>query len=934
MPRLVILVACALLFCSLSPSASYGQATFYVSFQFGNDTTGDGSLSSPLQTAKAVLDHYETASGGSLEVVYLRGTHRLRSGATLSLFGDSAVTARAFAEAEDGALPEEFVSSEEEGVTLLCEENGFAVFSFAAVTQMTLRQLNLVNCDTGVSVSQLDVYGSSSLHLSVRNCSFVGGTEAIRLSPGIQLDVEGCSFERLSGIAISALFRSSVNIVRSSFEKCLAGALRLYAQPLYDSALEISDCRFVANVNTIVARLLSSGSRISNCYFERNYAARGGALYLQESNHLSIGNSVFYRNSAQTGGAIYTTRSAISLNNCQFLNNGAAESAGVAYLGGGARFDDSVFKFNFARRSGGGVIRAFSAGDFDAASVEFVNCEISCNKASAGGVVESSGAAVTFTSCNITQNQAIFNEDTDTTLFSAAHGGVVISSSPISSNFFGTVRFMSCTVAFNSAIGGDGGVVWMDGYKSTWPEAAPDLLMEDSAFIANSAQGGAGGVASTRASVVIVRRTELRDNEATEGGFWHCWNDRAGPLVIEDSPLSAQGTNVFSCESSVFCNSSNLAAMCDCDQPYDSCNTCGGSSNACPFPTLPEGVENDPQPQQCTLQSETPSRSNVTLGDAKLKLFENPEFELFSGVNSTLGSDEDVPKFKLRYRKFEEFEFGEFIAETDLDNLEKVYTVSEALQAEEYNVNYTSLFSNGLIFQASNWLYSKATNLSFGSENFQVPSNSLKFTLDVNYPFFGDLVWNSINRELKIWFAVEVVNHPNAILSANVTKTSMINGTETVSEIVFTSESKRAKAQLVASFISTGLIDGNFGNVIVAYEGDFQFSVSTAYCPANFVFDPNFSTLLDVYDDPDEGDGEEDGVQEDGYTNDDGDEDRKEEKNDDLNFGLVIGVPAAVLVALLAFGVGAAVSFHIAKKKKRAKRVVISRTQQVMNQGA
>ncbi|KAL6065923.1 hypothetical protein QOT17_009897 [Balamuthia mandrillaris] len=125
----------------------------------------------------------------------------------------------------------------------------------------------------------------------------------------------------------------------------------------------------------------------------------------------------------------------------------------------------------------------------------------------------------------------------------------------------------------------------------------------------------------------------------------------------------------------------------------------------------------------------------------------------------------------------------------------------------------------------------------------------------------GHFLHNFRLPQLWIRFAVEVVNHPDAVLSANITKTHVENGSESIRKITFTSgepiimssssdKSARAKAVLTASFISTGLIDGRrFSNVTVAYEGDFRFSVTTGYCPVNFVFDPNFSTLINVFED-------------------------------------------------------------------------------------
>ncbi|KAL6048694.1 hypothetical protein QOT17_020910 [Balamuthia mandrillaris] len=339
-----------------------------------------------------------------------------------------------------------------------------------------------------------------SVRLIVANCSFVGGDSAISCAFLFffcfvrSLSAADCTFKHLS------VLRGPPSV---GSVKVMGGAVLVEADPLYKSRLSITNSRFVANVNTIIADPLT-GSGINGCYFERNYGLRGGVLYLQQTNFFGITSSYFYRNSPQAGGVLFTTRTSVLVRESQFIHNGAS-MGGVGFLGRAAVFKDCVFKFNFASDYGGGVVYVVSSGS-DAGS-RFESCEISCNKAPTGGVAASFDSLVSFTSCYIFHNQAtsaIQNNKNSNITTLPPNGGVVMSSHYPN---FGSVEFSSCTVAFNSANEGDGGVAWMDGYKPSFPEAAAVMEMQDSAFIGNSAGGASSWTQSTSSSIQTFQRS-------------------------------------------------------------------------------------------------------------------------------------------------------------------------------------------------------------------------------------------------------------------------------------------------------------------------------------------------------------------------------------------------------------------------------------------
>ncbi|KAL6047037.1 hypothetical protein QOT17_021880 [Balamuthia mandrillaris] len=137
-----------------------------------------------------------------------------------------------------------------------------------------------------------------------------------------------------------------------------------------------------------------------------------------------------------------------------------------------AVFKDCVFKFNFASDYGGGVLVQHDLKGGVATSLDLA--------------LYHSPTATLF----ITKLPLPFKTTNTPTSQRSPNGGVVVIFSTTSDYpNFGSVEFSSCTVAFNSANEGDGGVAWMDGYKPSFPEAAAVMEMQDSAFIGNSAGG-------------------------------------------------------------------------------------------------------------------------------------------------------------------------------------------------------------------------------------------------------------------------------------------------------------------------------------------------------------------------------------------------------------------------------------------------------------
>jgi len=174
---------------------------------------------------------------------------------------------------------------------------------------------------------------------------------------------------------------------------------------------------------------------VANCTFEKNDAARGGAIHASATD-TTLSNCTFYSNSANAGGAILIGDGAgIHAVDCKFTSNFARESGGAIALRptsktsisrswflfnrtegtGGAiagstqqrwgimlAMDDCEFRGNSAVTNGGGL---FFQGAF---STELTQCRFVENNSAqgAGAMASQGGATVSFENGTLVRNQS------------------------------------------------------------------------------------------------------------------------------------------------------------------------------------------------------------------------------------------------------------------------------------------------------------------------------------------------------------------------------------------------------------------------------------------------------------------------------------------------------------------------------------------------
>jgi predicted outer membrane repeat protein len=112
---------------------------------------------------------------------------------------------------------------------------------------------------------------------------------------------------------------------------------------------------------------------IDGCSFTGNHATMpqytktmklfGGAIFT--NGYSWVMNSAFTSNEAEFGGAINNDQG-ISIDNCSFTNNSAAESGGALFINGYTLLSDSMFLHNNAALNGGAIVVSEGLTDIEA----------------------------------------------------------------------------------------------------------------------------------------------------------------------------------------------------------------------------------------------------------------------------------------------------------------------------------------------------------------------------------------------------------------------------------------------------------------------------------------------------------------------------------------------------------------------------------------
>lgn len=143
---------------------------------------------------------------------------------------------------------------------------------------------------------------------------------------------------------------------------------------------------------------MSGLGTVTNCLFDANIASRGGAVYVNSNNTITIEDSTFTSNQAtDRGGAIYKGTN-LTINNCTFggtgVGNSAADGGAIYSSGWGSTMtiSNSAFTGNNGTNSGGAIYNIY-------ATAATTDSDFTNNSAStSGGAIYNAGTMGTSTS--------------------------------------------------------------------------------------------------------------------------------------------------------------------------------------------------------------------------------------------------------------------------------------------------------------------------------------------------------------------------------------------------------------------------------------------------------------------------------------------------------------------------------------------------------
>jgi len=362
MKKLVLLVIA-----TIATSAHAMAATIYVNdgtFSLGdwctaagNNTTGNGSTSSPYATLAFAL-----STAGVGDVVRIdQGTFSNENNVTVNV---ATVTIEGFNVA----------------TTVFQRTSGTLNFLNIAANGVIVKNITVQNYNSNTAALGKAITANNVSNVQIYNCAFIGnssggGEPAVYSSntgaSNVSVTVRKCSFRNNTGnygggISVTANTINASSAITATIDSCYFE--NNVKSSYYGGAIVIE--KGVASAPSAQApNVTISNSTIGNlCASGGNRAQRGGALYTDDNSIVTINNTCFSNNTAEDvagpdgGGAIWSGECTLTLNDCKFENNNAnvtvAKYGGAIYANGGFNLNTlninrCAFIGNTSNRGGG-----------------------------------------------------------------------------------------------------------------------------------------------------------------------------------------------------------------------------------------------------------------------------------------------------------------------------------------------------------------------------------------------------------------------------------------------------------------------------------------------------------------------------------------------------------------------------------------------------
>lgn len=297
----------------------------------------------------------------------------------------------------------------------------------------------------------------------------------------------------------------------------------------------------------------SSGLHITNCIFERNTAATGGAIFIsgEAETDLFISNSIFRNNrgSQSDGGAVYfNSYGNLSIEGSEFSSNSCGMYGGnggaVYFSYGELDITSTLFNDNSAVGTGGALYALRGESN-----LEDVNFEI--NNAYTGGAIGFSGSrssgSMTITDSDFTENTtdggggAIYANDTQlltitSTDFIENFGGAEIGGGAIAlDGFFTSLNLVESLFSANESDNDGGAIVFESNGK----------LTIDGGDFENNLSGDDGGAIEFGFGTASISGATFTGNTAngTGGAFYGFGGEGPTDIEFEDCVVETNRAN-------------------------------------------------------------------------------------------------------------------------------------------------------------------------------------------------------------------------------------------------------------------------------------------------------------------------------------------------------------------------------------------------------
>ena len=333
---------------------SGSELEVYVIPDSSNCTVNGTTILTPCYTLHQLINNsvLSSSSEATVKLFLLSGTHLIPKNQTLLAPNFSEVVIQPL--------------NEERDVVIECLTQADIVFR--DITRLKIYSLHFSSCSLTYNVTKFGNKHVKSVNLT--ECVFQGSKSyTIVIETGIyhlNITVLNCTFEFNYGAIRDHFNNSQIPNIKKEFTHVRITKTLFHGNGNIKNRGSFSMNRCILKVN--------------ECYFINNVGSIGGAIHSKGSS-IEIENTKFHNNHASFS-PLWLATSGVKIDNCSFVNNSGRDSIVAIYenyQSSPSFLNNSVFTENNARR--GGALQLYNSG------VTVSNCHFINNSAADGGAI-------------------------------------------------------------------------------------------------------------------------------------------------------------------------------------------------------------------------------------------------------------------------------------------------------------------------------------------------------------------------------------------------------------------------------------------------------------------------------------------------------------------------------------------------------------------